>query len=174
MTKKETRKATPLMGPKPPPKLSQAERERFLEAMADRPGLFHATKAAGVSPRAVMALYNSDPEFHVQYEQALQCGGRRIEDRAFDLSIDGTEAPVFANGGQIGNVDKYYPQLMMFMLKNILPDHYGDRVDVTSSDGSMSPRGPATVDADQAALAKLDELYRKFVKAPPEDPDGDA
>ena len=57
-----------------------------------------------------------------------------LEREAWRRAHDGIAEPVFQHGKQVGTIQRYSDNLLMFLLKARAPDRYGTKVDV-----SMAP-----------------------------------
>ena len=63
--------------------------------------------------------------FRMAWERALDWSMTRLEDSAFARALQGEERPVFARGELIGSTRHYNDALVMFFLRNRLPQRYG-------------------------------------------------
>ena len=54
-----------------------------------------------------------------------------LEREAWRRARDGTPEPVFQHGKEVGVIQRYSDQLLMFLLRARAPERYRDRVDVS-------------------------------------------
>jgi hypothetical protein len=68
-----------------------------------------------------------------------------LEKEAWRRAREGHAEPVFQHGKQVGTIQRYSDQLLMFLLRARAPERYRDRVDV-----SLTPTIKAVAGFDPA------------------------
>ncbi len=98
----------------------------FIEALADTGSVKAAARAVGRAPEGAYQLrrHPQGAEFAAAWEAALAHGVRRIEDVAMDRALNGVEVPVYCYGTIVGTRVVYNDRLLMFMLRNRLPERF--------------------------------------------------
>jgi hypothetical protein len=98
----------------------------FIDALADTGSVEAACRIVGRSPASAYRLrrHPLGGEFAAAWQAAVDFGVRRIEDYAIDRAVNGVEVPVFAYGDQVATRRVYNDQLVMFMLRNRVPERY--------------------------------------------------
>lgn len=99
-----------------------------------------AARQAGIARNALYLWKKDDPEFAAEWEAALIAGGETLEEEAVRRARDGWDEPVWYQGEQVGTVRRYSDTLMIFLLKGVMPEKYGDRQKVEMS-GSVDLAG---------------------------------
>jgi hypothetical protein len=98
----------------------------FIEALADYGSVRAAANSVGLAPEGAYRLRRQPgaEEFAAAWEAALDHGIRRIEDVAMDRALNGVEVPVYSYGKLVGTRVVYNDRLLMFMLRNRLPERF--------------------------------------------------
>jgi hypothetical protein len=122
-------------------------RERFLKAFAEWGNMSAAAKAAGVSRTTVYDWQEHDQEFALAFKQADLQATESLEREAWRRAREGTAEPVYQHGKQVGTIQRYSDNLLMFLLKARAPERYRDRVDV-----SVTPVIKAVAGFDPASV----------------------
>ena len=115
-----------------------AERQRaFIDALAETGSVKAAAKQINMSKEGAYYLRRQAGAegFRAAWLAALDHGVARIEDIAMDRALYGVEVPVYSYGKIIGTRTWYNDRLLMFMLRNRLPDRFG------SDKGNLRPGG---------------------------------
>lgn len=119
----------------PVPRLSErhdgwtpARQIAFIEALSDTGSVASACKAVDMSTVGAYQLRRREgaEEFRAAWNAALDCGVRRCEDVAMERALNGVEEPVFSTTEQIGTRTRYNDRLLMFILRNRLPDRFAE------------------------------------------------
>lgn len=99
----------------------------FIEALADTGSVAAACKAVDMSTVGAYQLRRQDgaDEFRDAWDRAIDLGVRRIEDVTMDRALNGVEEPVYSYGALIGTRTRYNDRLLMFILRNRLPERFG-------------------------------------------------
>jgi hypothetical protein len=90
-----------------------------------------AAKTARVNRNTVYQWEEHDPEFAVAFRQAGIQATEVLEKEAWRRAKDGIAEPVYQHGKQVGTIQRYSDQLLMFLLRARAPERYRDRVDVS-------------------------------------------
>jgi hypothetical protein len=98
----------------------------FIEALADYGSVRAAANSVGLAPEGAYRLRRQPgaEEFAAAWEAALDHGIRRIEDVAMERALNGVEVPVYSYGKLVGTRVVYNDRLLMFMLRNRLPERF--------------------------------------------------
>lgn len=116
------------------------KRSAFLSALAECGNVADAARLAQVARNALYLWKKDDPDFAAEWEAALAAGGDSLEEEAIRRARDGWEEPVFYQGQQVSTVRRYSDTLMIFLLKGLMPQKYGERHQVELS-GSVDFAG---------------------------------
>ena len=114
--------------------ITKAARLRFLETLAATGNVPVAIDASGVSRHRLLVLRKDDPEFAQLWDEAAEAGLDLLEGEAMRRVLEGIEEPVYYHGKCIGKVRRYSDSLLIFLLKNLRPEKYGDKVKVDTGD----------------------------------------
>ena len=119
-------------------KLTQKQREVFLQALAHEPNVSAAAAAAQASREAFYSLRANDAAFAALWDDALAEGADRLESVVWGRAVDGWEEPVYGRVGKdqdglIGTVRKYDSSLAALLLKAHKPEKYRERQELTHS-----------------------------------------
>lgn len=87
-----------------------------------------------MSRQAVYALRSLDGEFAQAWEDAYESGTDVYEDEVKRRAVEGTEKPVFYQGGIVGHIREYSDTLLIVALKGRRPERYRERFDVEIKD----------------------------------------
>jgi len=134
---------------------SKATPERiaaFCAAVAASGGnITRGCEAVGLDRVTVYRWRADNEEFARLWDEAKAIGIEALEDEATRRAFEGSEKPVFYMGDECGTIREYSDTLAIFLLKGAKPERYRDnaKVDLTSSDGSMTPAS----DSERAARA---------------------
>lgn len=111
----------------------------FLSTLRETGIIARAIEACGMSRQTVYNHYNSDDLFHDQWEKAIVDAAGLLEDEAWRRAHEGVNEPIIQNGQIIGFQRKYSDTLLIFLLKHIKPEKFGDKLMIR-------------LDPDQAAI----------------------
>lgn len=112
----------------------------FLSALADCGNVADAARQAGIARNALYLWKRDDSEFAAEWEAALIAGGETLEEEAVRRARDGWDEPVWYKGEQVGTVRRYSDTLLIFLLKGLMPEKYGERQKIEYS-GSVDIAG---------------------------------
>ncbi len=75
--------------------------------------------------------WQSDSDYCEAFDRAKHEAADRLEDEAWRRAVEGVEEPVgWYKGKQGGVVHRYSDTLLIFLMKGLMPERYGDRVEV--------------------------------------------
>ena len=106
-------------------------RDRFIKAYARCGNITTAAKAAGIARATVYVWQENEPEFVLAMRQADLQATEVLEKEAWRRAEQGVAEPVYQHGKQVGTIQRYSDQLLMFLLRARAPERYRDRVDVS-------------------------------------------
>jgi hypothetical protein len=142
------------------------QKRAFLTVFALSGDVKRASEASGVSPQTHGYWMNSDSQYASEFNRALSmCGANLLQSTAIYDAIYGVKRylwhqgePVMWVNKETGEYQQAYeiqkiPKLMEFMLKNLMPDRYKDRREVSGPDG-----GPIELDINSATAEQLQVL----------------
>jgi len=123
------------------------KKAKFLKALCEFGNVTLAAKTAGLHRQNLYKLRSEDPDFAQAWAEAAEIGVAALEDEARRRAFEGWDEPVWHQGQQCGVVRKYSDTLLIFLLKGGMPEKYREnqRIDHTSSDGSMTPAAPVAL-----------------------------
>ncbi len=143
--------------------ITQAQRERFLEALAETRNVTVAARAAGIARRAALALKAGDPDFAEAWADAEEEATDLLEHAARRRAIEGWEEPVYYHGQEIGRVRRFSEELMLLFLRAERPGKFGERPggggDRAKAEGHAKGRGNGH-DHDLSGGWRDDEVER--------------
>lgn len=144
---------------------NQAKFDRVCEQIADGKGLRTICKDETLpSVATVMRWLNEWPEIQEQYARAREAQADTLFDEILEIADDALND--YAEDGEGGlRLNSEHVQRSRLRVDarkwaagKLRPKKYGDKVDLSSSDGTMTPKAPSPVDA---ALAT--ELAKKLL-----------
>lgn len=113
------------------------------EMVAEGKTIRQIAEHLGVSPGTVIAWATITPELTEQYARARESAADMFETEIIEAAL--------AVSPESAAADRVKIDAMKWVAARRSPKKYGDRVDHTSSDGSMSPKSPAELTDDQLA-----------------------
>ncbi len=148
---------------------TEEKQRRFIEVLADTGLVGAAAKAVGLTRESAYRLRRAAgaESFAAAWDAARHHAGGLIEDIAFERAIEGVGVPVFnEHGEEIASRTRYDNRLLVFLLRRLRADRYGD-------DGRAGPSGGAATGAPPPLSLSLRAL-EPALPAPPEQLLGDA
>lgn len=106
--------------------IPKAAKVRFLDTLARTGNLAVAYDVSGVSHHRLNVLRKDDAEFAELWDRAIEAGIDTLESEAIHRALEGIEEVVYYHGEQIGTVRRYSDGLLIFLLKALRPEKYGD------------------------------------------------
>ncbi len=111
----------------------RARKNAFLAAFRQCGTWRIAAAAAGIHRGTIRQWREWDPEFAQACKDAEEDAIDLIEARAHQLSTEGVLEPVYCQGIHVGDVRKFEPRLMQFMLQSRRREVYGQKVGLEHS-----------------------------------------
>jgi hypothetical protein len=96
-----------------------------------------AARAAAVTRKTHYGWLQHDPAYVIAFEAARRVAADLLESEAIQRATTGWLVPVYYQGRQCGSVRRYSDGLMMFILRGLMPEKYGNK----------KPQIPATASA---------------------------
>lgn len=118
-------------------KITEAEREKFLEVLAETCNAMEAARQVGRSARSFYSIAKREPEFNERYQDALEIVKGKIEQEIFRRGIDGVEKPIMYQGKPVGMLREYSDRMLEMMAYAYIPEKYTKVVkqEITGKDG---------------------------------------
>ena len=135
-------------------KLTPEKLTAFCAALAETCNVGKACKAVDISRVTAYKWRDEIPAFAEAWDKAMKIGVTALEDEAHRRAFEGYDKPIVHQGVVMDTCKEYSDTLAIFLLKAHAPDKYREnsRVDLTSSDGSMTPVDTPTRAARVAEL----------------------
>jgi len=111
-------------------KATPADRQKFLDALAETGIVTIAAKSAGITRTSVYAWRAEEPEFRAEWEKALELGLDAMEDEGRRRAMHGVRRSIYYQGQEVGSQQDFSDVLLMFMLKGRRPEIFKDRMHV--------------------------------------------
>jgi hypothetical protein len=145
-------------GTKETPKRSRSPRNwkpKFLEALAECGFAVKACQATGVARSVAYRARASDPEFAMEWDDAIETATETAEVELRRRAVDGIDKPIYHQGVKIDTVKDYSDGLLMFMLSSLRPDKYRQQrggIEVTVNTPTIDP---AVAEAARKAMLEV-------------------
>lgn len=114
-------------GKRGPYKFTEARRKLFLKIFKETGAFYQTVKSVGVCAETIKRTLLSDPEFRQKYMEAKDEIVEKLEQEAMRRGVDGVLRPVFQGGKKVGDIREYSDTLLIFLLKGLNPEVYGER-----------------------------------------------
>jgi hypothetical protein len=118
-------------------KFTLKAREDFIARLREGDTVTAAARQVNLSRRALYDHKAADPEFSVEWDEALDEGVEVLEQEAKRRAVDGTLKPVFHQGQECGYIREYSDSLLSLLLKAKKPKVYRENASIehTGKDG---------------------------------------
>ncbi len=118
------------LGDSPFAEIGHPKKRAFLAAYAETGIKTRAAAMAGIAKQTIYTRqWREDPEFQAALERAKLMAAEAFEDEVARRALEGVERLTGWYRGAPGGVARdYSDNLLMFALKALLPDKYGNRV----------------------------------------------
>lgn len=135
------------------------KRLQFLASLRESPNVTVAARAVGLSRRRVYQVYEAEPDFREEWDEAMAEGVETLEAEAERRGFHGIDKPVTFQGMITDTFKEYSDTLAIFLLKAHKPDKYRDntRMELTGAGG-----GPVKLD-DATAANKLAAIFNSVL-----------
>lgn len=126
------------MEPKPVNKRVPPHRWKpaFILSYRDTGNVRLSAAKAGIDRSTYYRALDSDPKFAAAAEEARQESIDILEARAREGATVGFEETLFFQGEVVTTVRRVHPGLLMFLLKSLRREVYGDKIETTGKDGA--------------------------------------
>jgi len=84
-----------------------------------------------INRHTVYQWLEHDDQFAAAFNEAGVRATEVLEREAWRRAKDGIAEPVYQHGKEVGTIQRYSDQLLMFLLRARAPERYRDRVDVS-------------------------------------------
>lgn len=124
---------------------TEEKQRRFIEVLADTGLVGAAAKAVGLTRESAYRLRRAAgaESFAAAWDAARHHAGGLIEDIAFERAIEGVGVPVFnEHGEKIASRTRYDNRLLVFLLRRLRADRYGDDLRAVASSGAAASAPP--------------------------------
>jgi hypothetical protein len=145
-----------------PPAYGTDPRTKFLDGLASGLSVAGAAREAGVHRATPYGWREADPEFAQAWDVAREAGTDLLEDEAWRRAYDGTERPVYQQGGLVGKTREHSDLLLIFLLKGRRPEKYRDNSKV-----ELTGNVTLTALVQEAAQKRLERARVLELKAEP-------
>lgn len=105
----------------------------FIEHLRINGIVGRACEAAHVARQTAYRHYREDELFAAEWDQAIRDAAWTLEDEGWRRARDGVDKPIVANGQIIGTTKEYSNTLLIFLLKHLKPEKFGDKLTVEIS-----------------------------------------
>lgn len=129
----------------------------FLFYLSDTANATYSATAAGFARPVVYERRRKDPAFEKLYNEALERGIDRLEERAHDRAFDGVNEPVFYQGKICGYVTRFSDSLTMFLLAGHREKYRRSTQDVNIA-GRLKLNDTSDADLDALIAEKLAKI----------------
>lgn len=102
---------------------------KFLAILGESGSVSKACEEAGIARNSAYLWRRDDAGFKKQWDLAVEFAGDLLEAEGFRRGHDGYDKPVFQGGQLVGVVREYSDTLLIFLLKGLKRERYGDKVD---------------------------------------------
>jgi|SRR5579872_555332 len=118
-----------------PRKQAHANADAFLAAYRLTGSITEAAAAAQIDRRLHYRWLKISAAYKTRFDQAKREAGEMLKDIAVRRCREGTLKPVYYQGVQVGWETVYDSGLMQFLLRGMLPEEFGRKVELTGKDG---------------------------------------
>ena len=107
--------------------ITQEQRARFLEKLADTRNVTFAAREAGIARRAALSLRARDQDFAADWQDAEEAASDLLEHEARERAMKGVEEPVYYHGKEVGTVRRHSETLLLMFLRAERPEKFVDK-----------------------------------------------
>ena len=105
-----------LLAARKPVQLDLGLQETFLDCLSQVPNMSMAAISCGVTIGQVRTLRKNDPAFDEAVEMAIACASGAIEQKAFQLAVNGQKKGIYFQGTRFDEETQYLPDLMIRLM----------------------------------------------------------
>jgi hypothetical protein len=117
------------------PTIHHAKKRALLTAYAAMGRLVQACQAVHMGHSLHYYWQRTDPDYAAAFDEAKRLAGERLEEEAIRRAL-GYEETHHTSAGTPYQVTKYSDTLLIFLLKGMMPQKYGDTVAHTGTRGA--------------------------------------
>ncbi|WP_237714812.1 MULTISPECIES: hypothetical protein [Pelosinus] len=136
-------------------KVDSIKKRTFLAVFSECGNVTKSAEIAGCARQTHYDSMANDPEYVLAFDQAKEAAADKLEQEARRRAVEGVAEPVFYQGKQIGTVQRYSDNLLMFLLKGERPEKFKDRQEVTGKNGGPIQLEAMTADQRQSRIIEL-------------------
>lgn len=120
------------LGEKRPSRKETTARRKaeYLEAIADCYRIEEACRQTGIATSTIHAWRRDDPQFKKDFEAARNQVLLKLEEEALRRATAGFKEECYQGGRLAGTITRKSDALLLFLLKNLAPEKYGDKKEV--------------------------------------------
>jgi hypothetical protein len=152
-------------------KLTEARRERFLNALAETGNITAAVVLAGTSRTRVYELRKVDEDFRAAWDEAENSASDKLEAEAWRRAVDGVPEPLVSAGKIVRDDDgnpiairRYSDAMLTLLLKARRPEKFRERNSVEKS--GLGGKPIQLDDARQRLRDKIDKIAERLRQQP--------
>jgi hypothetical protein len=152
-------------------KLTEARRERFLNALAETGNITAAVVLAGTSRMRVYELRKVDEDFRAAWDEAENSASDKLEAEAWRRAVDGVPEPLVSAGKIVRDDDgnpiairRYSDAMLTLLLKARRPEKFRERNSVEKS--GLDGKPIQLDDARQRLRDKIDKIAERLRQQP--------
>ena len=116
-------------------RLTPATKKKFLELLEQSANVRGSARALALSTRNLYSERQRNPEFALEWDEAVEFAIDALENEARRRAFEGYEKPVFYKGKLCGSVREYSDSLLMFLLNGLRSSKFKYRQEITGTVG---------------------------------------
>ena len=145
-------------------RLTPEARAQFLTALAQTGSFAAAARSLGGTFRrryqSFRRLYNINPTFRAECEEAIQLCLGRCEREAIRRAVEGVDKGIYYKGQRVGSERQFSDALLLKVLAVLAPDRWGERK-ITEHTGTVKVEGEIAFKPEQ--ILKLPQEKRSLL-----------
>ena len=145
-------------------------RETFIKVLRNTGNVSLAARAIGMHRRYMYDLKDADPEFALEWDDAVQEATDVLIEEARRRAARGVLEPVYYQGMVVGHIRKYSDVLLMFLIKARRKEYATERREHSGLDGKPM-ESKVTHDGSPELVDKLGEIFERVGAQFEPDPD---
>jgi hypothetical protein len=107
-----------------------AHQRAFLDAYEKTYCITWAVRAAGVTRKTHYRWLEQDSGYAAAFKRTQMIAGDTLESVAIERATVGWTEPIYFRGEKCGEVRKFDDAMLMFLLRGLMPEKYGHRVQI--------------------------------------------
>lgn len=137
----------------------------FIQAFCVTASVSRAAKAAQIHRQRHYSWLKEDPHYAALFDRARLEVGDALQDEAVRRAHEGVLKPVYYKGKRCGVRRVYSDGLLMFLLRRMLPEVYGERANGAMEVSATTGGGPIVLENASLKALSDDELECLIVLA---------